>query len=47
MKIYSSEIGNHPFPRSIKNIKALSVFRGAIAGVNNAEAFQLIKYIEK
>jgi len=47
MKIYASELDKHPFPRSIKNIKALATFRGAMAGVNYAEAFQLIKYIEK
>ena len=47
MKIYSSELDEHPFPRSIQNIKALATFRGAIAGVNYAEAFQLVKYIDK
>ena len=47
MKIFKSELGEHPFPRSIKNIKALAIFRGATVGVNYAEAFQLIKYIDK
>lgn len=47
MKIYESEIGEHPFPRSIENIKALALFRGASVGVNYAEAFQLIKFIDK
>lgn len=47
MKIYESEIGEHPFPRSIKNIEALAVFRGASVGVEYAEAFQLVKYIDK
>ena len=47
MKIYSSELGEHPFPRSIDNIKALACHRGAIAGVQYAEAFQLVKYIDK
>jgi N-acetylglucosamine malate deacetylase 1 len=42
MSIYSSEIGEHPFPRSLKNIEALSIFRGASSGFQNAEAFQLI-----
>ena len=45
MKIYESELGNHPFPR--KNIEALATFRGASVGVEYAEAFQLIKYIDK
>jgi LmbE family N-acetylglucosaminyl deacetylase len=47
MKVYESEIEEHPFPRSIRNIEALAVFRGASVGVEYAEAFQLIKYIDK
>ena len=45
MKIFESEIGDHPFPRSLDNIKALAHFRGASVGVKYAEAFQLIKSI--
>lgn len=47
MKVYDSELGEHPFPRSLRNIEALAVFRGASVGVEYAEAFQLIKCIEK
>jgi LmbE family N-acetylglucosaminyl deacetylase len=47
MKIYSSEIGKHPFPRSLRNIEALATFRGATAGVEYAEAFQLLILIDK
>ncbi len=47
MKIYESELGEHPFPRSLNNIKALAHFRGASVGVQYAEAFQLLKYIDK
>jgi len=47
MKIFESEIGEHPFPRSVENIKALAHFRGASVGVKYAEAFQLLKYIDK
>ena len=47
MKVFKSELGKHPFPRSIKNIEALATYRGAIAGVKYAEAFQLLKYIDK
>lgn len=47
MEIYKSEIGDHPFPRSLKNIEALATYRGASVGVKFAEAFQLIKFIEK
>lgn len=47
MRIYSSELEEHPFPRSEKNLEALATFRGASVGVKYAEAFQLIKYIDK
>lgn len=47
MKIYESEIGKHPFPRSLRNLEALAVFRGASVGVEYAEAFQLVKFIDK
>lgn len=46
-KVYASELAVHPFPRSIRNIEALATFRGASAGVEYAEAFQLIKFIDK
>jgi LmbE family N-acetylglucosaminyl deacetylase len=47
VKIYESEIKPHPFPRSIENITALAIYRGATAGVKYAEAFQLVKHIDK
>ncbi len=47
MKIYESEIGEHPFPRSLENIRALAHFRGASVGVVYAEAFQVLKFIDK
>lgn len=45
MEIYESELGEHPFPRSIASIKALATLRGSTAGVGYAESFQLIKHI--
>jgi N-acetylglucosamine malate deacetylase 1 len=45
-KIYKSEILKHPFPRSIKNIRALAISRGASAGCKYAEAFCIIKEIK-
>ncbi|ASJ74926.1 PIG-L deacetylase family protein [Granulosicoccus antarcticus] len=45
MKVYASELAEHPFPRSIKALKALGTLRGSAAGVEYAEAFQLIKHI--
>uniref|UniRef100_UPI00404803DE PIG-L deacetylase family protein n=1 Tax=Algoriphagus sp. TaxID=1872435 RepID=UPI00404803DE len=47
MKVFKSEIAEHPFPRSLDNIRALAHFRGASVGVQYAEAFQLLKYIDK
>jgi len=46
-QIYASELGEHPFPRSIRNIKALATFRGGFAGVEYAEAFQIVHIIDK
>jgi LmbE family N-acetylglucosaminyl deacetylase len=43
MKIYSDEVGAHPFPRSLDNIRALAHYRGAMAGVAHAEAFMLAR----
>lgn len=45
MQAYKTEIGKHPFPRSLKNIKALAVFRGATAGCDYAEAMMILKEI--
>lgn len=42
---YASELGEHPFPRSTTNVKALATFRGATAGCKYAEAFMLLKEI--
>ncbi len=43
LKIYRSEIGAVPFPRSIVNVKSLSAFRGAMSGCAFAESFYIIK----
>lgn len=43
MRIFDSELGEHPFPRSERNMRALATFRGAMAGVEYAEAFQILK----
>ena len=46
MKLYKSEIEKHPFPRSEKNIRALSTYRGTTCGHIYAEAFLLLKEIK-
>ena len=45
MRIYESELGDHPFPRSERNLKALATLRGATAGCEYAESFMLLKEI--
>ena len=43
MKIYASEMGDFPFPRSEIALRALAQFRGAQAGFEAAEAFMLLR----
>lgn len=47
MQVFKSEIGEHPFPRSLRNLEALATLRGATAGCEYAESFMLIKEIQK
>ena len=43
MNVFSSELGEFPFPRSIEAIRALASIRGAASGYKAAEAFQLLR----
>lgn len=45
MKVFKSEIAEHPFPRSEKNLRALATLRGATCGCEYAESFVLLKEI--
>lgn len=45
MKVFQSEIGEFPFPRSDQAIRALSAYRGASSGFQFAEGFMLIKEV--
>lgn len=45
MKVFESEIAEHPFPRSERNLRALGTVRGATAGCEYAESFVLLKEI--
>ncbi len=45
LKVYESEMGQHPFPRSERNIRALATLRGATSGCEYAESFVLLKEI--
>ena len=46
LEIYESELGTHPFPRSLDAVRALALLRGSQRGVEAAEAFQIIKSFE-
>ena len=43
LKIYKSELGDFPFPRSREALCSLSKVRGAASGFYAAEAFQLLR----
>lgn len=45
LKIYEGEMGEHPFPRSQKNLEALATYRGGQSGCEYAESFMLLKEI--
>jgi len=47
MRSYKSEIEKFPHPRSLEAIENLSIQRGIECGLKNAEAFQLLKSVEK
>ncbi|HTE46553.1 MAG TPA: PIG-L family deacetylase [Gemmatimonadaceae bacterium] len=46
LKVYQSELGAFPFPRSIEAVRALAATRGASAGCAAAEAFCLLRELE-
>ena len=43
LSIYESEMGDHPFPRSLDAVSSQALLRGAQRGVHSAEAFQLLR----
>ena len=46
LSIYHSELGDHPFPRSIQTVRSLASLRGSQRGVDYAEAYQLLRAFE-
>ena len=42
MKIYKSEMGEFPFPRSETTMRSLAAFRGSQSGFKAAETFELV-----
>lgn len=43
MRVFQSEMGGFPFPRSEEALRALARFRGTLSGFQAAEAFMLLK----
>jgi LmbE family N-acetylglucosaminyl deacetylase len=43
LKIYESELGEFPFPRSQEAVNALATVRGASSGYHAAEAFMILR----
>lgn len=43
MRLYESEVGEHPFPRSEKSLRALATLRGSASGYPAAEGFMLLR----
>ena len=46
MKIFATEMGQFPFPRSEEAIRALAHVRGAASGCKAAEAFMLLREVQ-
>lgn len=47
LECYDEEIRDYPHSRSYKKIKALAEYRGAQSGMNFAEAFEVVRKIER
>ncbi len=47
LKIYDTELGEVPFPRNLEAVRALALLRGGASGCEYAEAFKIIKEIDK
>ncbi len=46
MEYYDTELQKEPFPRSVRNIRAVAAVRGAACGCDYAEAFQILRTVE-
>ena len=47
LKCYKTEVSKHPFSRSSLSVKSLAAFRGAQSGNYFAEAFKIVRSIQK
>jgi len=46
LSTYQSELGEHPFPRSLDAVRAQALLRGTQSGVDAAEAFHVLRHFE-
>lgn len=46
LALYETELGLHPFPRSLEAVDAQALLRGSEAGVSRAEAYRIVKLVE-
>lgn len=46
MKLYQSELGEYPHPRSLKNLELVAQRWGAVTGLNYVEAFETMRVIK-
>ena len=46
LSFYKSELGEHPFPRSLESVRALALLRGSQMGARAAETFQILREFE-
>ena len=47
LKCYKQEIRKYPHPRSYESIENLAKYRGSTVGIKMAEAFSIVRKIEK
>lgn len=47
LSLYQSQIGSHPYARSVESIKANAVVHGSSSNLQYAEAFQFVKFIDR
>ena len=43
LRIFTSELGEFPFPRSLESVEAIAKLRGTQCGARRAEAFELLR----
>lgn len=47
LELYDTEFGQAPFPRNYEAVRALALLRGGASGCRYAEAFRIVKEVER